>query len=268
MALLSPKFRESEDDALPAAKRPRCLLADVDDWDILSTLSTDLPNTPSPYAEIGDDDETTCEMISNFSKEETLMVFDWDDTILPTFWLAAQGLNLQPSAVVSDEQETDLAVLAQWASETLKVAKILGNVIIVTNAEDGWIPLTCQKFMPALVDTLENVKILSARSTYEPLGILLPAEWKIHAFEKEVDMFCQGLCPGRRANIVSIGDSLHEREALFRATSIRPECCSKSVKFIVRPTLEQLTREHEEFCLDLRQIVSQDGHVDLFLPKP
>jgi hypothetical protein len=33
-------------------------------------------------------------------------------------------------------------------------------VVLVTNAERGWIELSCQKFMPTLFPSLENVKAL------------------------------------------------------------------------------------------------------------
>jgi len=276
MATTMPQPQGNEDlelSQLSMTKRPGWPLADADadGWDVESSVSTDLPATPSPAVEIDDDDESdamTCEDTLNFAPEQTFLIFDWDDTILPTCWLSSQGLNLQStSAVVSNEQKMELAVLARWAAETLKVAKALGTVVIVTNAEDRWIQLSCEKFLPSLSDSLTDVKILSARSTYEPLGFANPSEWKIHAFEREIDLFCQSLRPGQCANIVSIGDSQHEREALFHVTSMRSACRSKSVKFNVRPTLEALTREQEALCDELPDIVDQDDDLDLVLPQ-
>ena len=63
---------------------------------------------------------------------------------------------------------------------TLDVASTYGTVVLVTNAETGWIELSGRKFMPSLSDYLDTkcFKTVSARSTYEPLGVVSPFEWK------------------------------------------------------------------------------------------
>lgn len=38
------------------------------------------------------------------------------------------------------------------------MAKQLGTVVLITNAERGWIELSCQKFLPTLFPALESVK--------------------------------------------------------------------------------------------------------------
>ncbi|KAF4734947.1 hypothetical protein FOZ63_005267 [Perkinsus olseni] len=114
--------------------------------------------------------EDSSDVISGhyINKEDTLIIFDWDDTILPTRYLTVQwGLRVDgpspPTGLMSALD--DYAMLVK---DTLLTAMEFGTVIIVTNAEAGWIPLTCAKFLPSLLPTLSNIHHISARTAYEP----------------------------------------------------------------------------------------------------
>lgn len=54
-----------------------------------------------------------------------------------------------------------------------------GSVLIITNAETGWVELSCKKFMPRVLPYLQNLRILSARSTFEALYPDSPSAWKV-----------------------------------------------------------------------------------------
>jgi len=157
--------------------------------------------------------------------------------------------------------------LAIHAIHTFRVAKSLGTVVIVTNGETGWVELSCQKFMPSLVDMLRDVKILSARSTYEPQGVESPFEWKRLAFLEEVNLYCQASSSLQRKNLISVGDSLHEREALIRsADGLGLDACfAKALKLIERPRVEQLANEHELLAECFTKTVRYEGHLDLVI---
>jgi hypothetical protein len=201
-----------------------------------------------------------------FSHEETFFIFDWDDTVLPSAWVQGQGLRLDEDSKVSESQRQQLNQVANVAIETLQVAKQHGTVVLVTNAERGWIELSCQKFMPSLYPVLENVKLLSARTTYESPALSSPLEWKLRAFESEiVRVFgAEDLSePSRRKNILSLGDSMHEREALLRATAAIPNCRSKSLKFVERPDIGQICKQHSLITGCFDRIVHHDGNLDL-----
>merc|ERR1719210_297053 len=71
------------------------------------------------------------------SANHVLHLVDWDDTILPTTWLSRQRL-LKKRAVASEEQQAQLASLAEAAASTLEAAASIGRVVIVTNAAEGW----------------------------------------------------------------------------------------------------------------------------------
>eukprot|EP00913_Durusdinium_trenchii_P031193 g29209.t1 len=148
---------------------------------------------------------------------ETLFIFDWDDTVLPSSWVQGQGLRLDDSSEVLPWHRQQLSKVAAAAAETLRLAKQLGTVVLITNAERGWIELSCQKFLPTLFPALESVKVLSARTTYESSCVASPLDWKVNAFAAEVArIYGNG---DRRKNVLSLGD--------------RPFACKKVSKFAV-----------------------------------
>ena len=199
-------------------------------------------------------------------KHQTVIIFDWDDTVLPSTWVQCQGLRLDEGSEVSAWQREQLLEVAKVAIATLRLAKQHGTVVLVTNAERGWIELSCQKFMPTLFPSLENVKVVSARTSYESAETSSPLDWKLRAFEAEIRR-CYGsttlVDPDSRKNVLSLGDSVHEREALLRASSPLPNCRSKSLKFVERPDIAQICKQHSLVTSCFDRIVHHDGNLDL-----
>jgi len=216
--------------------------------------------------------------LTEFSAEDTFLIFDWDDTLLPTTWIEKQGLSLDgPSP--SAEQELQLQLMAEHVKQTLQAAKAFGEVILVTNAESGWVELSCQKWMPGLSDSLQDVRTLSARSTYEQWGIVQPSEWKYLAFQQELARFCQDKSPAsgeadamaasvRCRNVISIGDSPFEREALIRVTAHMPNSFVKAIKFMARPEVHQLCQEHKLISGSFLDLVNHKGNLDMEIDSP
>lgn len=175
-----------------------------------------------------------------------------------------QCLALQSAVPLEAWQESELAELACCAAETLRCAKRLGTVILVTNAERGWIELSCTRFMPTLLPLLEGLKLVSARTMYESARRPTPCDWKIAAFTCELERVF-GRSTARRKNILSIGDSTHEREAVLVSSAPLSNCRTKSLKFVERPKLDQLRRQHMLMATCLRRIVHHDGNLDLVI---
>jgi len=230
--------------------------------EVASGPSTELDPRDSD-SEHGSDDDSDSDDSSPLGAQDTILIFDWDDTLLPSTWITEQGLSLEPGSVPSDEQQSMLDELAEHSAHTLKVAKRHGKVVVVTNAERGWIEMSCQKFMPSMSSVLEDVSLLSARSAYEQQGIASPFEWKYLAFESEIRSFCKGLDEGVRMNVISFGDSAHEREALIRVTEQLKNCFTKSLKLVERPEVTQLLKEHQLMVGCFRDIVHHRGNLDL-----
>lgn len=206
-----------------------------------------------------------------FSQDETLMVWDWDDTILPSSFLQRQGLRLDANSHTNAQQREVLAEVAIAVARTMSVARRHGTVVLVTNAERGWIELSCRKFLPALLPLLEGVKIVSARTSYEGLQCSSPLQWKLSAFAAEItNHFGSKVLAdtSSRKNVFSFGDSLHEREALMVATSALPSCRTKALKFVERPDISQILKQHELILGCFERIVHYDGDLDLCIKCP
>mmetsp|Transcript_124842 Transcript_124842/g.364617 ORF Transcript_124842/g.364617 Transcript_124842/m.364617 type:complete len:259 (+) Transcript_124842:40-816(+) len=231
-------------------------------------IGDDLESIPSTeFASDASDSErgeSECDWGSpTFDAADTLLILDWDDTMLPTRWLESQGLNLDRDSKPTDEQAEQLQTMAEHARQTLNEAKAHGTVVLVTNAEHGWVELSCQRFLPSLWPLLLGVRVLSARSTFERQGVAEPSEWKYLAFQTEISAFCSSPVGRRCKNFVSIGDSPHERSALIRATECIPGCCAKSLKLMEKPDISQLLQEHRLLIDCLSDVVSFDGSLDV-----
>ncbi|KAF4689742.1 hypothetical protein FOZ60_001169 [Perkinsus olseni] len=222
----------------------------------ISNGSTAVGVTPTPKK------ESLTSPPSTPARAQTLVIFDWDDTICPTTWAKVNGLNVCDPFV--PEQFIDpLAELAEMAAKMIRVAASLGKVVIVTNAQDGWFELSCRKWLPSLEPLFQNlaVQICSARSAFEHRGIKSPAGWKAHAFRDIIDgQRCATPISGVDLQLVeqpsSAAVNFWNSSAMHRM---------KSVKFLLKPDLTQLGNEIQLLTDSLEHIVKHDGALDLEL---
>ena len=137
------------------------------------------------------------------------------------------------------------------------MARRIGHVLIVTNAEDRWISLTVRKFMPKSADLIEQFQHISARSMFEPTGLFTPISWKQSAFRMVVEEYLAAAAAGAGAGayqtsattaypqVISLGDSAHEREAVLKvAKDFANQITVKSLKFMEKPDMDSLQKEH------------------------
>lgn len=278
--VVKDEYHDGRDDSTAAVARLPCSGTTDDLEELVTQASADCLSLP-PADSLSTADSGAEDMVKTavdepergssteaFSFEETKFIFDWDDTILPSTWVQRQGLTLDDSTQVNDWQREQLDEVAALVAETLRLAKQYGEVVFVTNAEHGWVPLSCQKFMPSLYPLLEDVSVLSARTTYESPQCRSPLEWKLRAFNSEMVRLYGVKAmhdPAARKNVLGLGDSVHEREALLRATADLPNCCSKSLKFVERPDLTEMLRQHTLVTSHFSQIVQHNGNLDLLI---
>jgi len=109
----------------------------------------------------------------------------------------------------------------------LQRALTFGTCIVITNAETGWVELSCKKFLPRVLPVLSRLRVLSARSTFEALCPDSPSDWKVHAFHQEIGAAYAGRSAEARRNLISFGDSIHERAAIQRVAQTTEQALRK-----------------------------------------
>jgi hypothetical protein len=196
-------------------------------------------------------------------QSETVIIFDWDDTLLASSFLSGKGYRLDTEMEKCAEMDQQLRELEQSVITVITLALSFGEVHVITNAETGWVQLSAQKFIPGVVPLLSKVKVLSARSTYESMFPESPLKWKFYAFQEKLSsLFAE--CKTSK-NIISFGDSHVEREAVRAVTRGLPNTRTKSVKFAERPSMEQLRRQIELVTNCFQYIHNHEGDLDLQL---
>jgi hypothetical protein len=201
--------------------------------------------------------------LSSFESDDvqTLVIFDWDDTLFPTTWLRSEGLLDGSSVAVHDNDMAEqLRTLADAVQRTLRTALQFGKVVIVTNGQQGWVEASCARTLPTLAEMLQEVEIVSARSSYEKYS-QDPTEWKCFAFAHQVSIL--HVRSDQSLNIVSLGDSLHEQRAVMSVCESMENCFAKSLKFAEGPTIEQLIDQHEFVHTCFLDVAEHNGNLDV-----
>ena len=171
-------------------------------------------------------------------KHNCIIIFDWDDTLLPTSFLTKGGTFYEDIQLSISEQKK-ISELENLVLELLNETIEKGNVYIITNAGKGWVEYSAQRYYPKIIPILEKIKIVSARGEYEKDFPGNSRQWKIEAFlmlQNTVDMQLV-------TNIICLGDSLFEMEAGRILASRFTEAFIKTIKFRETPKLDELIKQ-------------------------
>ena len=171
-------------------------------------------------------------------KHNSIIILDWDDTLLPTSFLSPGGIfNLDIKLSKNDSEK--LAKIEKEVSNLLNSAIEKGEVFIITNADKGWVEFSANKFYPSIVGILSKIKIISAREEY---GNVFPgdsAKWKIQTFldlQKYINL-------NLVTNLLCFGDSIIEIKAGKILASKFREAFIKTIKFKEAPKLDDLFKQ-------------------------
>lgn len=236
---------------------------------------------------------------------ETLIFLDWDDTLCPSTWItdddrlhwnkpcpafADPSMPLKPPGACLDPGREDVRMVdalrrhEEALAIFLRVAAVLGQVIIVTLAVPGWVDTSIKNFLPGLAQTMEELKIqvvyaresVPARQVRYAMGdgIDIWCLLKTAAMKRAAKRFYSQRLRQSWKNCLSIGDSLAERDGLVEAIFARsqpdlngqekPVRC-KTVLLPQEPDLEQLSQELEVLSSWLALLVHYDGDVEIDL---
>eukprot|EP00479_Gromia_sphaerica_P012932 TRINITY_DN7005_c0_g1_i2.p1 TRINITY_DN7005_c0_g1~~TRINITY_DN7005_c0_g1_i2.p1 ORF type:complete len:305 (-),score=49.52 TRINITY_DN7005_c0_g1_i2:290-1204(-) len=192
---------------------------------------------------------------------ETIIIFDWDDTLLASTFLSSEGFRLDSgNEEFPAETLTQLKLLENSVILLLNLALQIGHTRIITNAEIGWVQLSAKKFIPGVLPLLNKIVVVSARSTYECFYPEAPNQWKLHAFSEQIKDFAD-----MKKNVISFGDSQAERQAVRAVTKELSDTTTKSIKFVERPSIQQLQRQLEVVTEHFHFICDSQEDLDLML---
>mmetsp|Transcript_82201 Transcript_82201/g.233027 ORF Transcript_82201/g.233027 Transcript_82201/m.233027 type:complete len:284 (+) Transcript_82201:122-973(+) len=229
---------------------------------------------------------------------DTVIIFDWDDTLFPTWFLQSVVLPCTPGHGVREAYLPDdspfnhmLAAHASTLRAVLTVARALGQVAIVTLAMRPWVLTSAKRFLPGL-DLAELLGRLDISVFYARENIKR-ADACLAQIEEGVDVFtvakratmlkCLRKSFGKklvassrssRINVISVGDSIAEKDAIKevlwtaaeRWPGESPFC--KTVKLDYQPTMHHLGDQLQLLALWLERMVVHTEDFDISMDNP
>ena len=210
---------------------------------------------------------------SNSKATECLIIYDWDDTILPTSWLRSLGYlsnNISdmigtPPPNLPGHVASMMRLIEDATVENFRQAMSLGRVIIITNSSCMWVPFTAKRFFPKLSQIIETgcFEVYSARPVQAenagPNYVYLPSmavTWKTDKFREMVGSTPYQTC-------VSIGDGFAERCAVLAIASSKMS--GKAVRFPLQPSGAVLLEQLKIMLRNLEDVVMDNRTGDLYL---
>ncbi|KAK1442368.1 ookinete-related protein [Babesia gibsoni] len=178
-----------------------------------------------------------------------LVIFDYDDTICPTFALAcSHRYSACPQLVDPETIRDELQQLTQAVLFNLRKVVRVATLVIVTNASSEWLAQSCERYLPQIAAFFRehNVRIISARDRFEN-SLLAQRHWKYFIFIDLIEeMFITQLKTGEPLSVCSIGDGNEEREACMKLASIfkNDNWAFKNLKLLSQPTISYLIQQH------------------------
>lgn len=172
------------------------------------------------------------------SIHNSLIIFDWDDTLLCTSFLTPHGI-FREDIKISDENSQKIKKLDDLVFQILSIALENSDTYIITNAQKGWVEFSAEKFYPRTFSILHRIKIISARENYEKILPGNSRQWKIKTFLKIAEIFDKNLI----TNLICLGDSYIEMDAAQYLYSKFSKAYIKTLKFKENPNLDDLIKQ-------------------------
>ena len=198
---------------------------------------------------------------SNNKPYNTVIILDWDDTLLcSTYLFPYISSNVFE---LSKEDSKYLKHLENFVFQLLCFCIDKGDTYIVTNASTGWVEMSASVFIPEITKLLPKINIQSARDNFERL---LPGDnrkWKINTFMNIKENY--GF--NKILNLICIGDSLHELEAAFNLRKEFLEPFIKTIKMQTKPTLIELVKELKVINTSIEDIYNKAKNLTITLDK-
>jgi hypothetical protein len=203
------------------------------------------------------------------TKDNTVFVFDWDDTLMASSWLKSVGFRV-PMLVnggVTKEMVDACEQVAPHVARVILKAQEYGKVIILTNASKDWVEDGCARLMPSISTLILSIPIISAADLYSHC-FWDPISWKKMAFRRDLLDMAFGREKIAPRNIISVGDGYAEQCAarLLMAQgeySYFGPLTVKSLKIMAESTAVTLSLQLDEIHKNLDMLATHPGNLDI-----
>lgn len=219
-------------------------------------------------------------------KYNSLIIFDWDDTLFPSTTLKRQSL-LKKSEInyVKDLLQNLNNLLYELLNLSLKNSE---NVYIITNSQIGWVDSCFFQYFDKVSDAcLKKIKIISARNDHEgtdddfddkndeneekikndeehkKMRKEILKKWKMKSFEELESKFNKNLL----TNIMVIGDSEIEMEAGKNLGNKFREYFLKLIKFKETPNIHELENEINYLIKNFENMYAENNNIEINLDE-
>jgi hypothetical protein len=156
-----------------------------------------------------------------------IFVFDWDDTL---FCTSHHERALTKDIVYTDLCRTIISLIGI-------VKKSYDKVYIITCGTLDWVKKCVDENLTTDKNFLENIEVHSARQEYGD-----PNMWKMYAFSK---ILSRHFYNREIHEILVVGDSFGEISAAKYMGKIFPNIIVKTVKFVMRPSLDDVITQQK-----------------------
>lgn len=103
-------------------------------------------------------------MINN--KKNNIFIFDWDDTLFPTTEFISSINNNNNNN--NDCKEKRSEMIGLLIEKLISTSLLTGKIIIVTNAQTGWIEHCLKNYLPTLKSLFDqHIEIIYAKHVYD-----------------------------------------------------------------------------------------------------
>ena len=184
---------------------------------------------------------------------KTLTIFDWDDTLYPTF-----------SYLINDNIDYD--TIDQKVYSLFCMILEYSDIIIISDATGSWVEMTIQKFpLTKMLIEDRKIKILSTQDIYVEYELtyhkrLSPGNRKIKIFQALITLFKDF------NNIISIGDSTKEYEAMINMfNKNKNKRFFKNIKLFKHPNTELILEQLKLLKSEFFNIYSANENKDLLI---
>jgi len=106
-----------------------------------------------------------------FQKSQSMVIFDWDDTLCPSHWIRINRPKLQYFQPCPEDPryKQPLENLSDQVIKILRASNEICKTVILTNAQVGWVQISCLNFMPRVWPVIQElgIDIVYARQSVE-----------------------------------------------------------------------------------------------------